>query len=378
MTAPAPRRRIYSIDEIVDMMRARTGELVEKVWRLQGRRDGHDFVALNPLRRDRSPGSFRVCLDGNYRGMVKDFASGEVWSPLSFTAALLYKGDTGAALRWARAWLGLSGEDPGAFAQTRKAVEAVRAGEDADSPSAEEVRGKAQRRWLEAREPLLGTPVDGYLAGRGIELARLPYPVRALRYHPHLWNAESNRHWPAMVAGIVGADGKFLSVHRTWLEVQSSGRVTKAPLVEPKKTWGGYKGGAIRLWAGLRVDGETGEVRKGVQLARAPAGTEPDLTEGIEDGLAVVVSDPALRVLVGVSLSNMAALRLPDCVSGLVVWQQNDAPDSPAAAQFARVVESLSGRGLRVRLARPPEGIKDVNEWLQRLLAERQASEGAA
>ena len=29
MTAPAPRRRIYSIDEIVDMMRARTGELVE-------------------------------------------------------------------------------------------------------------------------------------------------------------------------------------------------------------------------------------------------------------------------------------------------------------------------------------------------------------
>ncbi len=368
MTAPAPRH-LVSVDQIGDMLRARISDLVERVWQLPGRRDGHDWVCLSPLRADRTAGSFRICLDGPLKGMVKDFASNETWSPLSFSAALMFRGDLGQALRWARAWLGVDALDPAAIEQVRPVVEAsVNAGPDAD---AEKNRGTAYRRWLEARENVIDTPVDTYLRGRGIDLRALPYPVRSLRYHPHLHNAETDRPWPAMVAGVVGVNGKFLACHRTYLEVRADGRVTKAPLECPKKVMGSFRGGAIRLWRGTRTDPKTGEVKQARPLSEAPIGTWVDVTEGIEDGLSVALAEPEVRVLVGISVANIGALALPETVAGVALWAQNDPPASPAAAALEKSIDRLRQGGRTVRVIRPPPEIKDVNEWLTRLHQER-------
>ena len=51
------------------MMRARIRDLCA-LWQLRGHADGHDFVALNPLRNDQSLGSFKVALDGTVLGII--------------------------------------------------------------------------------------------------------------------------------------------------------------------------------------------------------------------------------------------------------------------------------------------------------------------
>jgi len=365
-----PRPHLHTVEEIVDMMRGRMRDLVQ-AWGLQGRYDGNDFVCLNPLRADRKAGSFRVCVRGSHQGLVRDFAGGQNWSPLSFTADLMFGGDNAQALRWARAFLGLDGADPDSFQRTQAAVRQREAAPPPDE-EAEAKRRAAHAIWLEARADVAGTPVERYLRGRAIDLRRLMFPVRSLRFHPGLRNAESGRDWPAMVAAIVGADGQFLSVHRTWLEVRPDGTVRKAPLEHPKKTLGRYAGGTIRLWRGHTTDKQTGEVRQGRKLSDPKLDGWCDITEGLEDGLSVALACPDARVLVGVALASMAAIRLPPGIEGVNLWQQNDPPGSPAEKAFGRVVENFHQQGKRVRLCRPPAGFKDANEALQAAIAAEQ------
>jgi hypothetical protein len=371
------RRHLHSVDEIAEMLRARMLDLVE-AWQLQGQVDGNDFVCCNPLRADRKAGSFRICVRGSHAGLIKDFASGERWSALGFTAQLWFRGDQVEAIKWAKGWLGLDGTDPDALKKTRRAVEvaAERVAEADDQ--AEQKRRRAYARFLEATADVKGTPVERYLLGRGLDLGRLPFPTGAIRYHPSLWNQESGRRWPAMVAPIVGADGRFLAAHRTWLDVRSDGHVTKAPLDRPKKVLGRYAGGTIRLWHGLRVDPKTGEIRKGVPLAKAKPGAWVDMTEGIEDGLTVAIAEPELRILVGVSVSNWGSIKLPDQVEGVCLWRQRDPPGSEAERGFNRVVENFVNQGKRVRLVLPPEGAKDANEVVQQGAGEQDMRERQA
>lgn len=55
-------------------------------WALQGRRIGGEFVALNPVRADRRPGSFKINLR---TGRWADFASGDTGGdPVSLYAYL--------------------------------------------------------------------------------------------------------------------------------------------------------------------------------------------------------------------------------------------------------------------------------------------------
>lgn len=359
-----PRQYLHSVDQIADMMRGRIRELVDK-WELRGHVDGTDFVAFNPLRIDRHLGSFRISLSGPYQGLVKDFGGdGRSWTPLSFTADLWFQGNNVEAIKWAKGWLGLDGTDPDSLQKTRRAVE-QRDNRDVDAErTAAKKRGDAHRMYLAAGAEILDTPVEAYLRGRGVDVRRFPFPLRALRFHPGLWNRESNVKWPAMLAPIVGMNGDFLGVHRTWLQAHNGGRVTKAPLDKAKMAFGAYRGGIIRLWNGIRVDPETGEIKPGQKLRDCKAGVWIDLTEGIEDGLSIAISMPELRVGAGVSVSNMGNLRFPDQVEGVRFWKQNDPPGSQADLDFQRVVDNQLDQGKRVRLAVPPAGVKDANDVL--------------
>jgi hypothetical protein len=374
MTGQVEKRTyLYSVDEIVGMMRARIEELCH-VWELDGFKDGRDFVAYNPLRNDSTRGSFRVCLTGKYQGKIKEFAGDQSWSPLQFTAALWFSNDQTAAIKWAKGWLGLDGSDPHALEKTKRARDTrdtARASAD-DEAEIKKVRGWAWRIFLEAtglygpEGQLLGTPVERYLRGRGIELARLPFPLRSLRYHPKLFHKIADKHFPAMVASINGPDGQFLGVHRTWLQEHADGSVTKpAELTKKhqKKCLGEYRGGLIRLWGGTRVDAETGVISPGRKLgelgkrieADKDVPVEIDITEGIEDGMTVAVAASHRRIGVGISVSNMGSIKYPKAINRVNFWKQNDAPGSDADKAFERVILNADLQGVKPFLILPPK-----------------------
>ena len=93
--------------------------------------------------------------------------------------------------------------------------------------------------WQSAK-PAQGTPVETYLASRGIDLP----PPDALRFHAGLKHP-SGGIWPAMVALVTnGADGTPLAIHRTFLARDGGG---KAPVDPQKMMLGPCRGGAVRL-----------------------------------------------------------------------------------------------------------------------------------
>jgi len=355
-------RHLVPLDQIVGLLSARAPELARELLPA-GVREGHEW-------RCGSLGgeigrSLAVHLHGPRAGVWSDFSSGEAGDALDLVAQCRFGGNKVEAIKWAKGWLGLDGTDPSALRQTRRAVEKRN-----DEPSADEEdakkRAAAYRIFLSAREEIRGTPVESYLQGRGIDLGALPFRVGSLRFHPELWNEETRARHPAMVASIVGPDGKQAAVHRTWLQRDGARWIKLQGVRDAKMTLARYRGGFISLWKGIRIDPDTGEIRKNPSLAKCKAPVWVDVTEGIEDGLSVAVADPSLRVIAAVSVGNWRNIRLPEIVEGVVLWQQNDPPDSDAAKRFRQVVENFQSQGKRVRLARPPEGFKDPNEILQR------------
>lgn len=115
---------------------------------------------------------------------------------------------------------------------------AARAKQEADFREAE--RGRAWKIWCRAKRSLVGTPVEAYLALRGLALpadARLRYAAK----HPlyvHQKQPDGRfkpivlHEGPAMIAGITGADHRFAGVHATWIDLsQPDG---KALVADPK------------------------------------------------------------------------------------------------------------------------------------------------
>ena len=88
--------------------------------------------------------------------------------------------------------------------------------------------------------PAKATPVQTYLAARGIDL---PLPER-LRFHAGLKHP-SGELWPTMVALVTnGVDATPLAIHRTFLARDGSG---KAPVDPQKMMLGPCRGGVVRL-----------------------------------------------------------------------------------------------------------------------------------
>ncbi|WP_428484908.1 DUF7146 domain-containing protein [Rhodopila sp.] len=329
------------------MLAARAPELVGRLLP-DGRREGHEWVhaSLNGTSRR----SLSVHLTGRKAGVWSDFASGDAGDALDLVAAVVCAGKLRDAIAWARAWLGLA-DGPAPSEQRRPPPPAPDPAEAARAEAA--TRGAAIKLFLAGAETLAGTPVAAYLAGRGIDLAELTRQPRSLRYHPALWNRESHRHWPAMLAGITDAAGDMVAVHRTWLALAEDGRWRKAPLQDPKMSLGRLAGGAVRLWRGA----------SGKPLARAPHDETVAIGEGIETALSVVMACPELRVLYAVSLANMANVVLPPAVHTVILLKDEDGANVATTRAFARAIDAFQTQGRSVRVARPPVG-KDFNDAL--------------
>lgn len=345
--------RLIDIGEVARMLDARAEALCRELLP-HGRREGAEWVALNPVRGDTREGSFRVHLSGAKAGVWRDFAADIDGDMLDLVAYLL-RMDKSRAFSWARRWLGLDRGDAKALEEARRAVPSpAERGRQAQAEQ-DNARNAAFRIWLAGAPELRDTPVDRYLRGRDVALAELQRQPAAIRFHPQLFHKPSQRRWPAMVTAICGPDNKFAAVHRTWLEVRSDGRVTKAPLgADAKMVLGTYRGGSIHLWRGA----------SGKPLAQMPLGEIVDLTEGIEDGLSVVMVAPECRVLAAVSLSNLANVVLPAAATRVRLWRQND--DKAAAIDaFRRAAQAHLAAGREVLVPRIPESVKDVNDLLR-------------
>jgi len=300
--------------------------------------------------------SLAINLAGDMAGVWHDFATGEAGDALDLVAQVLFRGDVRAAMDWARRWLGVA-ETAG---RAMPAIE--RRPVERDAPEVPDEAGKArraaaQRLFLEARADVLGTPVEAYLAGRGIDLRALPRAPRALRFHPACPCLEAGRALPAMLAAIVGADGRFLGTHRTWLAPDDASPEAwrKAPLKDAKKTLGSYAGGFVPLARGA----------SGRPLGQARQGEAVAIAEGIETALSVAIARPDLRVLAAVALPNLARIVLPPAVARVILCADNDAGNARALAKLREAGRRFAGEGRQVLIALPPEGFKDFNDVLQ-------------
>lgn len=294
-------------------------------------------------------GSLFIHLTGLRRGRWQDAATGEFGDGLDLLAACNHRGDRQRAYADALHRLGL---DAAGADQPRPAVRQAPPASPDPAPSH---RAAALRIWLAARASLRDTPAAAYLAARGIDLAELGRQPRSLRFHPDLWNRESNRSWPGLVAVVTNAAGETTAIHRTWLQQDRAGRWIKARLENPKMSLGSLAGGTIRLWRGA----------SGKPLAQAPDGEPVVLAEGIEDALSCALLCPELRVLSTVSLANMAGVELPPAVGTVTIAADDDGHNLGAARSLQRAINHFVAGGHVVRLARSPVG-KDFNDFVSK------------
>ena len=182
--------------------------------------------------------------------------------------------------------------------------------------------------------PAEGTPVEAYLASRGLTCSLPP----SLRFHRGLKHPSSGN-WPCMVALVKrGADDMPMAIHRTFLARKGRGKAAVQPA---KMMLGPCRSGAVRLR-------EPGEILM--------------VGEGIETCLAAMqaTGHPAWAAL---STSGLRALDLPGCVRDVIVLADGDDPGEAASRDSAL---RWMRQGRRVRIARPPRGM-DFNDMLLRL-----------
>ncbi|MDD3182189.1 MAG: toprim domain-containing protein [Alphaproteobacteria bacterium] len=325
------------IKDIVARLNTRMDELAV---RLLGR-PNDALSTANQLRYGRK-GSLAVEIDGEKVGTWFDHEEGVGGDALSLIKKQCGL-HNGAALDWAREWLGLTAPKKGEnHVETREFIlpsemEAVEK-ENADasqndspcpSPSAEDRTAKVAT-IISKCTSLEGTPGQFYLRRRGITVL----PPDCIRFRPFACGG-----YGALVALATDDQGDVLAVQQIYLT--NDGK--KAPVDVVKRT-----NKAVDGWASKAA-------------VRFP-GTQPViLTEGVETGLSVWQAT-GQETWACLGLSNIARAPLPDRAS-VIIARDGDIPGSKADNQLARAVSKLQMRGLAVAVATPPEG-QDFNDLL--------------
>lgn len=340
------------------------------------RQTGPEMTGLCPFHGDRRDGAFMVNDD---KQLYKCFACGAHGDVIKYV--MVRKGWTFMrALRDLEADAGIDFRDAKAKAAFDRDEERRVAKQSRDN---ERRRRSAHNLWLTAA-PMRDTPAHRYLEGRGIDFGQLGRLPGAIRYRADVTNKELGRAIPAMLTAIHAPDGRFLAVHRTYLEYRQGGW-QKARLDKPKMVLGDFYGGFMPLWKGEERT-SIANMRPGLAVAQG---------EGIEDCLSVAMAEPSFRIIAGVSLDNMGNVVLPPQAGDVIFLGQRDgdvrslrADAARAAGNFeeaehhekvrrhiegsmeraigkqrARAIEQGATR--EVRVAWPSPGFKDFNDELR-------------
>lgn len=148
-----------------------------------------------------------------------------------------------------------------AAAEVDKVVGNVRPEPVKPAPDLKQQRANLLRLWEQGERVTQGDPVHRYLMARGVGL---PQNLDALRYVASCPVPNESGGRMAMVAKIVGLDGKGVNLHRTFLTPHG----TKADMAEPRATMPGTlpDGCAIRL---ANIHGEWLGIAEGIETALA-------------------------------------------------------------------------------------------------------------
>lgn len=360
-------RSMIDLDRLEQMLVDRIDSLVPELLP-NGGREGAEWVA--PSIEGTSTRSLSVHMKGGKVGVWTDFAlhsaglrDGYAGGLLGLIAYVKFGRQIKPAIGWAKSWLGIA-DDASWQAALRQPPSRTRETRARDSQMEDErKRSAAKSIWARQAAPLTFDDIAGtYLFNRAIDLRSFPRVPAALRFHPELRHM-SGLSFPALV-GAIHRGGEMVGVHRIWLSWDGAGKA-HLPLGrdgkpgKAKMALGPYAGGCIRLWRG----------GSGTRLADCPPDDTVMVCEGIEDGLSVALLRPDARVLVAISLANMAAIELPAQLRAVTLVADNDA-DPRARESFARAVAAHQSAGRRVNIARSAVG-KDFNDWLQALAAEK-------
>ena len=292
--------------------------------------------------------SLGVRLFGEKAGIWADFSDpSQKGDILDLIARCQCGGDMRSALAWARSFLGITDRVP-----FSPAAPPVRPAGAVQIDHRAEARTKAARStFLELRPRLVGTPAWDYFKERRIDLALLGHQPRSLRFG-FLYNAETGGKLPTLCAAVSNSLGQIQAIHRTWL-ARIEGRWQKAPLANPKKSFGPIAGGAIRIRRGA----------SGKSLLAAPYGDSVAIAEGIETALSVAIACPELLVLAAVSLGNLGRIDLPAAIRTVILCADNDDGNLAASRAVQGAVDRYAREGRAVRIARSPVG-SDFNDLL--------------
>ncbi|MFT8245543.1 toprim domain-containing protein [Roseomonas sp. BN140053] len=275
--------------------------------------------------RFRSRGSLQVWVSGEKRGKWKDHEAGEYGDALALVAHLR-RTSMRDAYSWALNWLGIARLHQPVVSETVPTEAAPLIPTKAPVLRPERDSGAlAWRVWSEAQDAL-DTPVQRYLAGRGLSIP----PGAPIRFHPAC--PRGAERLPAMVALMTQAEtGAPCGVHRTFLAADGTG---KAP-GQAKMMLG--RAGVIRL-----VPDEQVELGLGI-------------AEGIETSLAVMQGFDWRPVWAATSAGAIAAFPVLRGLDALTVFA--DADDGGVGLKAATAcVRRWSAAGFDARIvAAPPE-----------------------
>lgn len=187
--------------------------------------------------------------------------------------------------------------------------------------------------WQRAR-PIVGTLAERYL----IEWRGLtgPWPP-SLRYLSSTRHPSTGRAFPALVAGLSGANRRVVSVQLTFLEEATGNRIAEKR--QARRTFGPMGEAAVRL---------------------APAGNILGLAEGLETAMsAMALSGCPTWATLG--KGRFASVALPEAARTIVIFA--DADDDGGGLRAARAAAAILQReGRVVEIQVPPEGTKDFND----------------
>jgi putative DNA primase/helicase len=183
-----------------------------------------------------------------------------------------------------------------------------------------------------------GTPVEAYLKHRAIDAV----DHEALRFHPRLKHSPSDRYYTAMIAKVTDAEGRFMGIHRTYLDGHK-----KAPVTPNKMMLGNCKWGAVHF--------SKPNLNLNLNL------TLLCIAEGIETALSVH-QETGYPTWAALSTSGVMTLRFNQGLERLIICADHDEAGLKACnTLFDRAIE----QGVSVKIIIPPHEGQDFNDVLR-------------
>ena len=225
-----------------------------------------------------------------------------------------------------------------------------------DEESPEQRIKSAQRTW-EKGGPVLDTPGEHYLNAREITLDREEPWLRYDPSHPLHVRTEKEGcaptyqlvgRYPTLIgAATIAGEGEVRAVAKIVFECLDDGTVNTKPIILDPRTGEPFK--KNKRLRGI-MEGA------GIFLGQHLEGDTIVVTEGVEDALcAVMAGVPAVAKMGAQTLEN---LTLPARSKRVILAGDND---EAGRAGVEKAAKAYRERGLDVRIAELPEGVKDLN-----------------